>query len=631
MSNTVVTLLSPPNGSAGNNTHVVADEAAMLALNANVGDLAIRTDIDETFVLTALPPSELANWQNISIGGVESFGVPGRTGAVVPTNADYTTSLVAEGTRLYHTAARARTAVQKVNLATGYTLAGGTTSKTLTMLDDASLNQSLLTSSNVRFQTLDAFHTLPDLRLTYSLDSNKLGIICYDSTLGNQGKTDGCVVIKAIDQTINTQGVRINGDAEDHARVSLGRAELDNVPAVDFDVFSAVDNLHFHESGVDADLGVQFKTSFKTKRYTENSGGSRLNSQFCFGLLQNDVAFQDKDRAYWGLEGHNSTDFCEFIRTGHFSFNSDIDSGDLVYINGTARFGNYARYDEIAPPALINAGFGVFANSADIGKPYVKLKQSATPVVDLINGGTVGQVAKVANYEILHSDKFVQVDTTAGNITLNWNPALLKNHSVTIKKVAGTNDVILLPDSGLIDGQASVAIEEVDGVAKIAIDGVNTHLDGTPLVAPNSVVLPELVSAPPLPDSGNTLFTFGPNNVLHARGEYVNNGSPVDRVFGLDNAAGRVIIVPDLITDVALDRSNQFITVDASSNTVTIHWNQAHMQGKIITVKLIAGANNVILEPDTGDIEGAATFSFNTLNQAVTFICDGVDSWVVAS
>lgn len=43
-------------------TYVVASQAAMLALPANTGDVAIRTDINETFILQGADPTVLANW-----------------------------------------------------------------------------------------------------------------------------------------------------------------------------------------------------------------------------------------------------------------------------------------------------------------------------------------------------------------------------------------------------------------------------------------------------------------------------------------------------------------------------------------------------------------------------------------
>lgn len=76
-------------------TFVVADEAAMLALTAQQGDVAVRTDNDTSYILTAEPASTLANWQELltpTAGAVTSFN--GRTGAVVPQSGDYTPAQV---------------------------------------------------------------------------------------------------------------------------------------------------------------------------------------------------------------------------------------------------------------------------------------------------------------------------------------------------------------------------------------------------------------------------------------------------------------------------------------------------------------------------------------------------------
>lgn len=68
-------------------TFVVASQAAMLALDAQVGDLAIRTDVSKSFILTASPASTLANWQEIlSAGAVLS--VNGQTGVVSLSKSD---------------------------------------------------------------------------------------------------------------------------------------------------------------------------------------------------------------------------------------------------------------------------------------------------------------------------------------------------------------------------------------------------------------------------------------------------------------------------------------------------------------------------------------------------------------
>ena len=63
-------------------TFVVADEAAMLALTAQTGDLAIRTDVNKSFILTASPASTLGNWQELLTPTDSVLSVDGLTGAV---------------------------------------------------------------------------------------------------------------------------------------------------------------------------------------------------------------------------------------------------------------------------------------------------------------------------------------------------------------------------------------------------------------------------------------------------------------------------------------------------------------------------------------------------------------------
>lgn len=63
-------------------TFVVTSQAEMLALDAQVGDIAVRTDINETFILQNLPASTLSNWiELLEQSGVVS--VNGETGPAV--------------------------------------------------------------------------------------------------------------------------------------------------------------------------------------------------------------------------------------------------------------------------------------------------------------------------------------------------------------------------------------------------------------------------------------------------------------------------------------------------------------------------------------------------------------------
>lgn len=63
-------------------TDVVNSQAAMLALDAEVGDIAIRTDVNKTFVLAETPASTLGNWKELLTPTDAVLSVDGLTGAV---------------------------------------------------------------------------------------------------------------------------------------------------------------------------------------------------------------------------------------------------------------------------------------------------------------------------------------------------------------------------------------------------------------------------------------------------------------------------------------------------------------------------------------------------------------------
>lgn len=82
---TISTAQLPP--LAINETFVVASQAAMLALTAQRGDVAIRTDTADTYILATDSPSTLADWKEILANG-QVTSVAGRMGAVVLAKAD---------------------------------------------------------------------------------------------------------------------------------------------------------------------------------------------------------------------------------------------------------------------------------------------------------------------------------------------------------------------------------------------------------------------------------------------------------------------------------------------------------------------------------------------------------------
>lgn len=69
-------------------TFVVGSQAAMLALSAETGDLAIRTDLGATYILKGSNPALLADWENLLNPAAPVASVNGQTGVVVIGQAD---------------------------------------------------------------------------------------------------------------------------------------------------------------------------------------------------------------------------------------------------------------------------------------------------------------------------------------------------------------------------------------------------------------------------------------------------------------------------------------------------------------------------------------------------------------
>ena len=63
-------------------TFVVSSEAAMLALTAQVGDIAVRTDLNKSFILQTADASVLSHWQELLTPTDSVTSVNGQTGAV---------------------------------------------------------------------------------------------------------------------------------------------------------------------------------------------------------------------------------------------------------------------------------------------------------------------------------------------------------------------------------------------------------------------------------------------------------------------------------------------------------------------------------------------------------------------
>jgi len=123
-------------------TFPVSSEVAMLAISgAEKGDIAIRSDINKSFILTGSPAGVLANWQELLTPGGMVSSVNGLIGDV-----NLSTSDVAEGTNLYYTNARVNGVVDPKLATKQNTLVSEINIKTIN-------NESLLGSGNISIRT----------------------------------------------------------------------------------------------------------------------------------------------------------------------------------------------------------------------------------------------------------------------------------------------------------------------------------------------------------------------------------------------------------------------------------------------------------------------------------------------
>lgn len=80
-------------------TFVVDSQAAMLALSAQAGDVAIRTDVNRSYILQTIPASTLDNWKELLTPTDSVLSVNGKTGTVVLSGSDILSTFTQASTR----------------------------------------------------------------------------------------------------------------------------------------------------------------------------------------------------------------------------------------------------------------------------------------------------------------------------------------------------------------------------------------------------------------------------------------------------------------------------------------------------------------------------------------------------
>lgn len=149
---TLPTAVLPP--LAVNEVTVVANEAAMLALTAQRGDMAVRADNGRTYVLSSDSPATLADWKEIlAAGQVQSVnaktGVVSLTAADVgaATPADVSIASTADRDRANHTGTQALSTITGVGDAAAKNT--GTAAGTLAAGDDTRITGAAQKAANL--------------------------------------------------------------------------------------------------------------------------------------------------------------------------------------------------------------------------------------------------------------------------------------------------------------------------------------------------------------------------------------------------------------------------------------------------------------------------------------------------
>ena len=178
-------------------TFVVGSQAAMLALNAQTGDVAVRTDLNKSYIMSGTDPSNISSWQELLTPTDTVLSVNGQTGLVT-----LTTSNIAEGSNLYYTSSRFTTSFA---------------TKTTDSLTEGSTNL-YFTAERVDDRVASLLQAGSNITLTYDDTNNMLTIASSGGgAVSSVSNSDGTLTISP------TAGVVVASLALGHANTWTGK------------------------------------------------------------------------------------------------------------------------------------------------------------------------------------------------------------------------------------------------------------------------------------------------------------------------------------------------------------------------------------------------------------------------
>ena len=157
-------------------TFVVASQAAMLALSsAQVGDVAVRTDINKSFILKADGYSTLSNWQELLTPSDKVQSVNGKTGAVTIGCSDIgaatTTQLSNHASSDIHLSANQKT---KIADSKNYLIKSGASQAVATSTSSTDITNNCIIGGLKLYTKIDTSYIQPVVNAYLGIDKSKV-------------------------------------------------------------------------------------------------------------------------------------------------------------------------------------------------------------------------------------------------------------------------------------------------------------------------------------------------------------------------------------------------------------------------------------------------------------------------
>jgi hypothetical protein len=407
--------------------NVVADQAAMLAINnAQVGSMAIRTDNNKNYVLSALPASTLSNWIELSTPASVT-SINGNAGPAVVLN----TNDISEGsTNKYYSNTLARAAVSAAaplnyNASTGiFSIPQANTNNAgyITASDWNNFNNKQAAFSadggNKIYATPDGAYGAPSFR---AISANDIPVL-------NQNTTGNAATATKLATSKNINGVAFDGSSD--ITITADASTLNgNVPVTKGGTGATT------AAGARTNLGLVIGTDVLAQRTfgtAANSNVGDFQSPLSFtGPILNTGNTVSMPAASTSVSGYLSA-------ADWTKFNNKIDATQKGVNNGVATLGNDGKIPSSQIPAISFQSANVVASQsamlaitgAQVGSMAIRTDNNKNFVLSALPASTLSnwiELSTPASVTSVNGNSGPSVTLTTNDITEGANNKYYSN------------------------------------------------------------------------------------------------------------------------------------------------------------------------------------------------------------